>query len=363
MPVAEEQDQSQKTEEPTSKRLQEARKKGDVATSREVQNWFMLFAATVMLVFLAPGMAAAIARTLRQFLAAPHAYEVEPDTLRMVFFETVGGIGSILALPALLLITAALAASLVQHGFLFAPERLKPDLKKLSPIAGMKRLFSLRSVAEFLKGLLKIAIVGTVAVLLMLPVISELPSVPDKSVADNLGMIHALAVRMLAGVVAVLALIAGLDFMYQRFEHSKKLRMTKQEVKDEYKQTEGDPHVKARLRAIRIERARQRMMQAVPEADVVITNPTHYAVAIKYDVEEMPAPKVVAKGVDQVAERIRAVAEEHGVPIVENPPLARALHAAVDLDEEIPAEHYRAVAEVIAYVMRLKGSLIPAPPR
>ena len=361
--MAEEQDQSQKTEEPTSKRLQEARKKGDVATSREVQNWFMLFAATVMLVFLAPGMAAAIARTLRQFLAAPHAYEVEPDTLRMVFVETVGGIGSILALPALLLIAAALAASLVQHGFLFAPERLKPDLKKISPIAGMKRLFSLRSVAEFLKGLLKIAIVGTVAVLLMLPVISELPSVPGKSVADNLGMIHALAVRMLAGVVAVLALIAGLDFMYQRFEHSKKLRMTKQEVKDEYKQTEGDPHVKARLRAIRIERARQRMMQAVPEADVVITNPTHYAVAIKYDVEEMPAPKVVAKGVDQVAERIRAVAEEHGVPIVENPPLARALHAAVDLDEEIPAEHYRAVAEVIAYVMRLKGRLIPAPPR
>ena len=361
--MAEAQDQSQKTEEPTSKRLQEARKKGDVATSREVQNWFMLFAATVMLVFLAPGMAAAIARTLRQFLAAPHAYEVEPDTLRTVFFETVGGIGSILALPALLLITAALAASLVQHGFLFAPERLKPDLKKISPIAGMKRLFSLRSVAEFLKGLLKIAIVGTVAVLLMLPVISELPSVPGKSVADNLGMIHALAVRMLAGVVAVLALIAGLDFMYQRFEHSKKLRMTKQEVKDEYKQTEGDPHVKARLRAIRIERARQRMMQAVPEADVVITNPTHYAVAIKYDVEEMPAPKVVAKGVDQVAERIRAVAEEHGVPIVENPPLARALHAAVDLDEEIPAEHYRAVAEVIAYVMRLKGRLIPAPPR
>ena len=281
----------------------------------------------------------------------------------MVFVETVGGIGSILALPALLLIAAALAASLVQHGFLFAPERLKPDLKKISPIAGMKRLFSLRSVAEFLKGLLKIAIVGTVAVLLMLPVISELPSVPDKSVADNLGMIHALAVRMLAGVVAVLALIAGLDFMYQRFEHSKKLRMTKQEVKDEYKQTEGDPHVKARLRAIRIERARQRMMQAVPEADVVITNPTHYAVAIKYDVEEMPAPKVVAKGVDQLAERIRAVAEEHGVPIVENPPLARTLHAAVDLDEEIPAEHYRAVAEVIAYVMRLKGRLIPAPPR
>ena len=360
--MAEEQDQSQKTEEPTAKRLQEARKKGDVATSREVQNWFMLFAGTLVLVILGPGMAEDLASILRQYLAAPHAYRIELEALRAMLGQTMGSVAAVLFLPALILLIAAAGAGLVQHGFLLAPERLKLDPKKLSPIAGAKRMFSLRSIAEFIKGLLKITIVGVIAGLLMWPVFLQLPSVPGMTILDSLGMIHIFASRMLAGVVAVLAVIAGFDFMYQRFEHTKKLRMTKQEVKDEYKQTEGDPHVKARLRAIRLERARQRMMQAVPEADVVITNPTHYAVALKYDAEEMPAPKLIAKGVDDVAERIRAKAEEHDVPIVENAPLARALYAGVDLDQDIPQEHYQAVAEIIAYVMRLQGRLLPASP-
>lgn len=358
--MAEDQDQSQKTEEPSAKKLQEARRKGDVATSREVQNFFMLFAGALVLIILAPGMVEDIAVNLRQYLAAPHDYQIEFESLRAMLVDTLSRVGTVLILPAIILLIAAAGAGLVQHGFLLAPERLKFDLKKLSPIAGAKRMFSLRSISEFIKGLLKISVVGAIAVFLMWPVFSELPSVPGRTVLDSLGMIHILSSRMLAGVVAVLAVIAGFDFMYQRFEHSKKLRMTKQEVKDEYKQTEGDPHIKARLRAIRIERARQRMMQAVPEADVVITNPTHYAVALKYDAETMPAPKLVAKGLDAVAERIRDKADEYDVPIVENPPLARALYASVDLDHEIPQEHFQAVAEIIAYVMRLRGRPLPS---
>lgn len=357
--MSQEQDQSQKTEEPTAKRLQEARKKGDVATSREVQNWFMLFAGTLVLVILAPGMARNLANILRQYLAAPHEYQTDFEALRAMLGQTLSSVGTVMLLPALILVIAAAGAGLIQHGFLLAPERLKIDLKKLSPIAGAKRMFSLRALAEFIKGILKITIVGVIAVVLMWPVTLELSSIPSKTVLDSMDIIHYFATRMLAGVVSVLALIAGFDFMYQRFEHTKKLRMTKQEVKDEFKQTEGDPHVKARLRAIRLERARQRMMQAVPEADVVITNPTHYAVALKYNSDEMPAPKLIAKGVDAVAERIRATAEEHDVPIVENAPLARALFAGVELDQEVPQEHYQAVAEIIAYVMRLKGRLVP----
>ena len=167
-----------------------------------------------------------------------------------------------------------------------------------------------------------------------------------------------IAILISAGTIAVMTAIAALDFMFQKYQFTKQMRMSKQEVKDEHKQSEGDPQVKARIRALRQQRARERMMAAVPEADVVITNPTHYAVALKYDMEEMPAPKLIAKGIDTLAFRIREVAEEHDIPIVENPPLARALHASVELDEEIPPEHFVAVAEVIGYVMRMKGKTL-----
>jgi len=168
-----------------------------------------------------------------------------------------------------------------------------------------------------------------------------------------------LSVKLMIAVLAVMSAIAGLDWLYQRFDFTKQQRMTRQEIKDEFKQTEGDPMVKARLRQIRMERARQRMMAAVPEADVVITNPTHYAVAMKYEVDSMGAPKVVAKGVDHLALRIRELAKEHDVPVMENPPLARALCAAVEIDQEVPPEHYKAVAEIIAYVFRLQGRRLP----
>jgi flagellar biosynthetic protein FlhB len=184
-----------------------------------------------------------------------------------------------------------------------------------------------------------------------------LPNLTSFEGEQVLNLLLSLSMRVLIGVLSVMTVIAALDFLYQRQQHTKQLRMSRQELRDEYKQTEGDPMIKARLRQIRMERARKRMMAAVPEADVVVTNPTHFAVALKYDPERMQAPILVAKGADSMALRIREIAKEHNVPIVQNPPLSRALYNGVDLDQEVPAEHYKAVAEIIGYVMRLKGKL------
>ena len=212
------------------------------------------------------------------------------------------------------------------------------------------------------KGLVKLAIVGGIAIAIIWPILPSLAIAPLSPVPAGLDLLHKTVLKVLLGVVAALTLMAAADVAYGRYEHIKKLRMTKEEVKDEHRQSEGDPHVKARLRAIRNERARQRMMQAVPHADVVITNPTHYAIALEYETDSMAAPRVVAKGVDLVAQRIREVASEHDVPLVENPPLARALHDGVEIGQEIKTEHYKAVAEIIAFIMgRRLRPVAPSP--
>lgn len=356
-------DDSQKTEEPTQKRIDEARNKGDVASSREVANWFMLVSATIVVAFLLPATAGDLTRTLTTFLDAPHTIAVDRRALPALVGTLAGDVALALAVPLALLVIAAAASSLVQNGVLFTAERMKPSLDKISPLAGAKRMFSLRSVAELVKGLLKIALVAIVAWIVIEPVLPFLPVIPSSGIGRGLGLLHDMATRILVGVVIAMTALALLDYLYQRFEHTKKLRMTKQEVRDEYKQMEGDPQVKARLRAIRMERARQRMMQAVPEADVVITNPTHYAVALKYDQATMLAPVVVAKGVDAVALRIREKAESCDIAVVENPPLARALYGSVEIDEAIQPEHYKAVAEIIAFVMGIAGAPRPGAAR
>ena len=217
----------------------------------------------------------------------------------------------------------------------------------------------MKSVIEFVKGIFKLSIVTTVAFGLAIPLLADVQLIPAFDLVHTLDRIHDMAIVLIFATVAVMTAIAALDYLYQRHAFIKQMKMTKQEVKDEHKQSEGDPIIKSRIRRLRLERARQRMMAAVPRADVVITNPTHYAVALEYKMEEMPSPKLIAKGIDELAQRIREVAEENDIPVVENPPLARALYSAVDLDEEIPPEHYKAVAEVIGYVMRLKGKLPP----
>lgn len=351
--MADDKDDAQKTEEPTLKKLEDAFKKGQVPKSQEVGHWFMTIGITLVVMIFIAGLGNTLTFDLVKFIERPHAIPFDSFNLSNLFGELGWEVIYVVA-PALgTLMIAGLLGNLVQHKPVLSAERIKPKLEKISLLKGIKRLFSLKSFVEFLKGIFKITLVATVAFLFVMPSMWQLPNVVAFDVLQVLELIQEQSLLLLAGVVAVMSVIAGLDFMYQRYNHHKELRMTKQEVKDENKQTEGDPMIKARLRAIRMERSRRRMMQAVPEADVVITNPTHFAVALKYSPEEERAPVVVAKGQDSVALKMREIANENDVPIVENPPLARALHKSCELDDEIPYEHFKAVAEVIGYVMRL----------
>ncbi|MEL7028797.1 MAG: flagellar type III secretion system protein FlhB, partial [Pseudomonadota bacterium] len=257
-----------------------------------------------------------------------------------------------LGMAGLILVAAAVLGNIVQQMPVLSTEKMQPKLSKLSLIQGAKRLFGAQGLVNFLKGVFKLAIVSVILVAVLWPERDALAALVTLDLAMVLPFAKDLAVRMMACVLAAMTAIAALDYAYQRWEYMKRQRMTKQEVKDEFKQSEGDPAVKAKIRQVRQERSRQRMMAAVPEASVVVTNPTHYAVALKYEHGQAGAPVCLAKGVDSLALRIRETAEEHDVPIVENPPLARALYGSVEIEEEIPIEHYKAVAEVIGYVMR-----------
>lgn len=353
--MADDQDQSQKTEEPTQKRLDDARKKGQVAASREVNHVFILGAAVLLLGGLGADLALRLGNVLMPFIAAPHELAADPAGLGKTFIDLAGAVGLVLLVPTLLFIAAALAAGLVQNGLVVSSEPLVPKLERISLVAGVKRLASVRQVVEFLKGVAKITLVSIVAGFVLWPWIDPMIRSVDLEAAPLMGLFQDIALRLLGAITVLVGVLALLDVAYQRFDHRKKLRMSRQDLKDEFKQTEGDPQLKARLKGLRMERARRRMMAAVPDATVVITNPTHFAVALVYDGERMTAPQVVAKGVDRIALRIREVAKDAGVPVIENPPLARTLHAAVDLGGEIPPAHYQAVAEIIGRVMRLRG--------
>ena len=350
-------DDASKTEEPTDKKLTEAKRKGNIAQSQEIKHWGVLLAATATLVMLAPMMATNIRKTIYPFIQQPHAVSFDFEHLRLTLWNTIGDVFLILTPFLALMVVAALVSNIGQFGLNISTEKIKPDFGKLSLLKGLKKMFSVRSTVEFLKGILKLVVVSVVSAYLAMPLLGDIELLPQVDFGYSLDKIHTIAILMTAGTVGVMTVIAALDFVFQKFQHMKQMRMTKQEVKDEQKQQDGDPQVKARIRRVRMERAQQRMMQAVEEADVVITNPTHYAVALSYKMSEMAAPKLVGKGVDHLAFRIRDVAEANDIPLVENPPLARALYASVELDEEIPAEHFKAVAEVIGFVMRKRGDL------
>jgi len=253
------------------------------------------------------------------------------------------------------ILVLAIFFKLIVSGLVFSGQSLIPSIERISPIKGFFRLFSLKSATEFSKGLFKIIIVAGIVGAVAIPELSRVELLMQMDIATIVNEARLIILQMFVAAIFVVGFIAGLDYLYQRYEFLKQMRMTKQEVKDELKQTDGDPLIRGRLRQIRAERARERMMASVPTADVVVTNPTHYAIALKYESEIMTAPKVVAKGVDEVAFRIRDIANENNVPIVENPPLARALFVAAEIDDEVPPEHYKAVAEVISYVYQLKN--------
>jgi flagellar biosynthetic protein FlhB len=351
--MAEGQDDNEKSEDPTQRRLDEALERGNVAKSQEVSAWFVIAAATLVLLVFSGPMGNSLKTTLGGILA--NAHRIPADGGGLMRFAGRAGLEMLaaLAIPFLLLALAAVAGNMIQHRLVWSAESLKPKLSKISPVAGLKRLFSKIALVNFVKGVLKIVLLGTVMTLLLWPERDRLETMVTTDPAAILPATSILALKILGFVVAILAVIAAADFLFQYQQWYEKQKMSLREIKEEFKQSEGDPMVKARIRRIREQRARKRMMAAVPQASVVITNPTHYAIALKYERGDN-APVCVAKGVDALALKIKEVAAAHAVPIVENPPLARALHATVEIDEEIPPEHYRAVAEVIGYVMNLR---------
>ncbi len=350
-------DQDQKTEPPTGKRIGEARNKGEVITSQEVTNWYMLAAIAIIIAFFAADFASSMGIRLTKFLAMPHDIALDVMTIRELFGEIAFGFLLSFAGPAAVLVIAAVAASLTQHPFIISWEKIEPKLNRFNPITGLKEKFKVRILVEFMRDVAKLVVIAPAIIMVLWQQRGRLLALPSADIAALLPLLKEFVLQILAVVLVIMAAVALADYLYQRYEYFKRLRMTKQEVKDEKRQTEGDPEIKRKLYQIRVQRLRARMIQAVPEADVVITNPTHFAVALQYDQSIMAAPKVLAKGHDALALRIRSVAEEHDVPIVENPPLARALHEAAEVDQEIPVTYYKAVAEVIGYVMRLEGSL------
>lgn len=352
--MAGDQDDAQKTEDPTQKKLDDSFKKGDFAKSQEIKSWFILFGATLVGLVTMQGLATNVRLTMSDVIEFSYLIPTDGPGFRVYMSNLIAKVATFLILPAIIMVVAAFAGAMVQHRPMITFDKIQPKLSKLSPIAGFKNKFSMHNVVEFLKSIFKLILVGIIVVIIVWPERDSLENIIMLEASAVAEIIYTMITKILIGVVSVMAVIAGLDFLYQKMEFTKKMRMTKQEIKDEHKQADGDPMVKARLRQIRMERARSRMMAAVPEADVVVTNPTHYSIALKYAHGSMDVPKVIAKGVDDVALRIREVAKENDIPILENPPLARTLYAAVEVDEEIHGDHYQAVAEIIGFVMRLK---------
>ncbi|SMQ66440.1 flagellar biosynthetic protein FlhB [Devosia lucknowensis] len=348
-------EQDSKTEDPSQKKLDDAHKKGDVAKSQEVTTWFMLLGSAVVFAMLSPWVSSELGRSLALIIMNADQFDVEGAGFSNFFNGLAFAVIGVTTIPLVILMVCGILANLVQHRPVWSVDPITPKLSKISPLSGAKRLFSPDALVNFGKGLVKIALVGVIVVVVCWPERDRLETMVTVEPIMILLDFQEIGIKIFMAVLAVVTAIAAADFFYMRQKWWKRQMMTVQETREEYKQQEGDPHVKGRLRQLRQERSRKRMMAAVPDATVVITNPTHFAVALKYD-KSMAAPICVAKGADAVAFRIRELAKENDVPIVENPPLARALFAAVDIDDTIPGEHFKAVAEVIGFVMRLKRS-------
>lgn len=348
-------EQSQdKTEQPTGKKLGDARQKGNVAQSREIPSVMILSGSIGVLYFGGSWMLERLTDVMRVMYHRAGTLNMMPETMHTLFWEIFLSCVVVLIPLMLVVMTAGVLGNVAQFGFLFTGEKLTPNLAKLNPISGLKKLISLRSLVELAKSIVKLVIIGGVAYLVIGRYLDQIPGIMQISIGNIIRFIGQVSFQVCFYTCMVLFLMAVLDFAYTKWQHKQDLKMTKQEVKDEYKQREGDPSVKARIRSVQREMARRRMMEAVPEATVVITNPTHLAVALKYE-EGMQAPTVVAKGAGFVAQKIKALAIDNDIPLVENKPLARTMFKSTEIGDFIPAELYRAVAEILAYVYRLKG--------
>ncbi len=349
-------DKSDRTEKPTPKKLADARKKGQVAQSREIPSAMILLAALGFFYFaggfMFQRMQVLITGSYQRLNAPVLQDALSASALARWCFDQV----IVILMPImLLLVVVGVMANISQFGFLIKENALAPDFKKINPLNGIKRLVSLKSLVELGKSVFKILFVGAIAYLILKQDLDVIPALTQMDVADIMVFTGEAAFKIAFFVCLGLIVLAAADFSYQRWQHQKELMMTKQEIKEERKQMNGDPQIKSRIRSMQIEMARRRMMEMVPEADVVITNPTHLSIAIQFDADTMAAPVVVAKGADHMAQRIRETAQAHDVPLVENQPLARSLYKTTEIGDPVPVELYQAIAEVLAYVYRLKG--------
>jgi len=351
--VAEGADPESKTEEATPRKLEDARKKGDVAKSMDVGSAASLMGAAAVVLGGGGFFATSMAEQLLPFIAAPHTMMGGLDAGAGVEIgaQALWAVAPFLGAVALATIIGGAGGNLAQSGLMFTPDKLKPQWERVSPMAGLKRIFGPDGLFQFGKTFLKLIAVGVICWFVLKPHTREFENLVAMSPASILPFSRDLAIALMSAALIFLGFTAGADFIWQKMRFAKRMRMTKEEVKEDYKQSEGDPHVKAKLKQIRAQRSRKRMMQAVPTATVIVTNPTHYSVALRYEKDD-PAPVCVAKGVDVLALKIREVAREHSVPIVENVPLARALYATVEIDDVIPREHFEAAAKVIGFVMQ-----------
>ena len=364
--MADDSDQ-EKTEQPTEKKLRESREKGEVPRSRDLSGAMVVLAGVAALM---SGGEQAFAHARRIFSLGMHysrdalfTDDLPGRTLRAVVYEALGLFWPV----ALATMLATLAAPLLLGGMNFSAQALQPKFERLDPVKGLGRIFAMRGLVELGKALLKLLFIGAVLALLLRHWQGELQATGRGSVLAGIAQSIGLLGRAALWFGAMLALIGGIDALYQKFDHAKNLRMTRQEIRDEMKESEGNPEMKGRIRQVQQAQARRRMMEELPKADVVVVNPTHFAVALRYDEGRTGAPRVIAKGVDVLAQQIRLVAGSHRIPLVEAPPLARALYASTKLGQEIPAALYVAVAQVLVYVYQLKqaaaqGEAPPAAP-
>jgi flagellar biosynthetic protein FlhB len=353
--MADEDDGGERSEDPTQKRLDDALERGDVAKSQEVNTWFMISGATLVLSTFS-GSIGGIQLPLRNLIANSWMIRTDGAGLLLLAQNLEYAVFTAVGVPILMLVLVAIAANMLQHRLVWSAESLTPKFSKISPMAGAKRIFGKQALVNFGKGLFKLVALGSVMTMILWPERHRLESMLRFDPSAILGAVLAMAIHLMGAVVAMLAVVAIADYFFQYREWYERQKMSLREMKEEFKQSEGDPHIKGRIRQLRQARMKKRMMAAVPKASVIITNPTHYAVALSYE-RGMPAPICVAKGVDRIALKIREVAGEHNIPIVENVPLARALYATVEIDDEIPVEHYHAVAEIIGYVMGVRRGL------
>jgi flagellar biosynthetic protein FlhB len=357
----------ERTEEPTQKRLQDAKEKGQVARSKELNTTVILIVGASILLFMGERLGTGLTSLMKSGLKIERSWAFDGTMMTEVLGRTLMD-ALMLFLPFLVaLVIATLMTPALMGGWSFSGKAMAPKFSKLNPIKGLGKLFSLKGLMELVKSLAKVILVGGTATLLISSLFGDLTALGSLGVERSLSHAFNMLGWSFLALSTVMVFISAIDVPFQLWQHKKQLKMTKQEVKDEHKNTEGDPEVKGHIRRMQQEMAMRRMMDEVPSADVVVTNPTHFAVALRYEDSKMRAPIVVAKGADLIAARIREIAQENNIPMFEAPPLARALYASTDLNDEIPAGLYLAVAQILAYIFQLrtatqKGGKKPRPP-